>query len=165
VENLVVVRQEVKKVNRRDVMTLVMTHEDFQVDGEYMELHAIKCFCIIKSEGHPDYFFTIAPVEDNLAAEEAEFVPQEIEDSMVQRGRLEPDDIYLAQNILKTDDDNEPAPENLHQEGQGDPLSIFGEWGGHQGVCHQRSVSSVWNHNPNINFHYGVRPTNPPTAL
>jgi hypothetical protein len=136
VENLVVVRQEVKQVNRRDVMTLVMTHEDFQVDGEYTELHAIKRFCIIKSEGDPDYFFTIAPAEENLVAAAPEFVPQEIQD-MVERGTPEPEDIYLAQNnIVETDDDNKPAPENLPQEGQGDPLSIFGEWGGHQGVCH-----------------------------
>jgi hypothetical protein len=53
-----------------------MTHEDFQVDGECTELHAIKCFCIIKSEGDPDFFFTIAPAEENLAAEETEFVPK-----------------------------------------------------------------------------------------
>jgi hypothetical protein len=125
----------VKKVNQRDVVTLVMTHEDFQVDGKYMELHALKCFCIIKSEGDPNYFFTIAPAEENLVAAEPEFVPQEIQD-MVEGGRLEPDGRYLAQNILKTDDDNKPAPENLTQEGQGDPLSIFGEFGGHQGVCH-----------------------------
>jgi hypothetical protein len=124
-----------------------MTHEDFQVDSKYMELHAVKCFCIIKSEhavkcfciikseGDPNYFFMIALPEENLVAAEPEFVPQEIQD-MVERGMLEPNDIYLAQNIVKTDDDNKPAPENLPQEGQGDPLSIFGEWGGHQAVCH-----------------------------
>jgi len=124
VENLVIIRQEVKKVNRRDAMTLVMTHEDFKVDGEYTELHAIKRFCIIKSEGDPDFFFTIALAAEDVAAAEAEFVPQEIQD-MVARGTLEADDVYLAQNIVETDDDNEPAPENLPQEGQGSPLGIL----------------------------------------
>jgi hypothetical protein len=89
---------------------------------------------------------------------EPEFVPQEIQD-MVQRGTLEPNDIYLVQNIVETDDDNEPALENLPQEGQGDPLNIFGEWGGHQGVCHQCSVASIRNQNLSINFSQGVRPT------
>jgi hypothetical protein len=121
VENLVIIRQEVKKVNRRDAMTLVMTHEDFKVDGEYTELHAIKRFCIIKSEGDPYFSFTFALAEEHLAAAEPEFAPQEIQD-MVARGTLEPDDIYLA---LEMDDDNGHAPENLPQEGQGNPLGIL----------------------------------------
>jgi hypothetical protein len=100
----------------------------------------------------------IALTEENLEAGEPEFVPKEIQD-MVQRGTVEPDNIYLTQNIVKTYDDNEPATENLPQEGQGDPLDIFREWGGHQGVCHQRSVASTQNQNPSINFPQGVQLT------
>jgi hypothetical protein len=40
VENLVVLRQEVKKINRRDTMAIIMKHEAFQVDGENIELYA-----------------------------------------------------------------------------------------------------------------------------
>jgi hypothetical protein len=91
-ENLGVLRQEMKKINRRDQMAIIMKHHDFQVDGKNIELYATQQFCTIKKEGHPDFFFTKAPSEENFEAEVQEIVPMEIQ-GMIQCGTLEPDDI------------------------------------------------------------------------
>jgi hypothetical protein len=158
VEDLVVRRQEVKKVNRRDQMTLVMTHEAFQHDGEYIELYAAKRFCIIKKEGDPDFFFTIEPAGNNFEAQEAELVPQEVQD-IIQRGTLKDGDMEVTGDFVEIDDDNEPAPENMPQEGEGgDPMNIFGDWGGHPGTCYRRMGGSR-NQNPDLNFPSGIRPS------
>lgn len=156
VENLVVLRQELKKINRRDQMTFVMKHEAFKVDGEYIELYASKRFCIIKSEGDPDFFFTLAPVGENFEAVEQAFVPGEISD-IIQRGVLEPNDIEMARNFVEIDDDNDPAPENLPLAGEEAQASIFGEWG-HPGTCYRR-MGIARNQSPNLSFPPGVRPT------
>jgi hypothetical protein len=155
-ENLVVLRQEMKKINRRDIMCIIMKHEDFQDDGENIELYASQHYCVLKSEGDPDYFFTSAPAARNVVAEEEESVPIEIQ-GIIERGMLEPDDIEIARNLVEIDDDNEPAPENMPQTGGVDPTSIFGEWG-HPGICHRR-MGNAQNQNPKLNFPYGVRPT------
>jgi hypothetical protein len=42
VKNLVVLRQEIKKINRRDQIAIIMRHEDFKVDGEYIETSLLK---------------------------------------------------------------------------------------------------------------------------
>lgn len=66
---------------------------------------------------------------------------------MMDRRVLGPDDTEIARNLVEIDDDNEPAPENLSQEGQGDPMNIFGEWGGHDGLCYRRTTNAR-NQNP-----------------
>jgi hypothetical protein len=111
-ENLVVLRQEMKKINKRDTMTKIMKHEAFQVNGENIELYVSQRFGVLKSEGDPDFFFTMAPVGENFEAEEQETVPGEIHD-IIEHGIIQPDDIEIARNLVEIDDDNEPAPETL----------------------------------------------------
>ena len=134
-----------------------MKHEDFQVDGENIKLYASQHFCVLKSKGDPDYYFTIALAARNVDAEEEEIVPGEIQ-GIIEHGIVEPDDIEIARNLVEIDDDNEPAPENMPQTGGGDPTSVFaGEWG-HPGICHCH-MGNAQNQNPKLNFPYGVRPT------
>ena len=52
-ELVLTIRQEVRKVNRKDQMCLVFRHP--ALDNE--ELHAVKCWVRIDSQGHPDHFF------------------------------------------------------------------------------------------------------------
>ena len=42
VEGCVVVRQEVKHVTKRDQLCVVVRHDDFKMDDEHIELHAVK---------------------------------------------------------------------------------------------------------------------------
>ena len=50
---LLTIRQEVRKINRKDQMCLVFRHP--ALDNE--ELHAVKCWVRIDSQGYPDHFF------------------------------------------------------------------------------------------------------------
>ena len=57
-ENCTMIRQEVKNVSRRDLLTLIVHHEEFKhADGTFIELYAIKRYWKVHQSGHPDYFF------------------------------------------------------------------------------------------------------------
>ena len=49
----VVVRLEMKTINRREQRAVVFRHDDF----EGVELYAVQRFCRIETEGHGDHFF------------------------------------------------------------------------------------------------------------
>ena len=52
------VRQEVKKINRKDQLSLIVTHPDFKdAEGNLQELHAMKKHFTIEVEGDSDLFF------------------------------------------------------------------------------------------------------------
>ena len=159
VENLVVLQQKVKKINRRDQLALVMTHNDFKLDGKFIELHASRKFCVLKKEGDKDYFFDDVPVGQNLEPNPLEDNPREIQDVIEcsHLGPLDQDDVDVARNFIEIDDDNNPAPENVPQAGETLPENIFGEWG-HQGMCF-RHMTGTQNRNPTISFLQNVRPT------
>ena len=60
-EGCTTIRQEVKHINRRDQLSLVVTHNDFHNDeGNLHELHAVKRYFTVEEEGDPDLFFDAA---------------------------------------------------------------------------------------------------------
>ena len=63
----ITVCQEVKKINRREQLSLVVTHDNF-VDGEGnpQELHGVKKYWQVETEGDQDYFFDIAPTTEEM---------------------------------------------------------------------------------------------------
>ena len=55
------VRQEVKTINRKDQLSLVVTHHDFKDgNGDLQELHAVKKHFAIQEEGDSDYVFDVS---------------------------------------------------------------------------------------------------------
>ena len=59
-EGCLTVRQEVKKISRKDQLSLVVTHDDFKdADGNLQALHAVKKHFSIQEEGDPDLFFDV----------------------------------------------------------------------------------------------------------
>ena len=59
--------QEVKKTNHREQHSLVVTHDDF-IDGEGnpQELHGVKKYWWVETEGNQDYFFDGAPTTEEM---------------------------------------------------------------------------------------------------
>ena len=53
-ENLLVIRQELKTVRRKEQVSVVFCHGDF----EGIELHCAKRWVHVTQEGHPDQLFT-----------------------------------------------------------------------------------------------------------
>jgi hypothetical protein len=56
---MVVLRQEMKKINKRDQLAIVLRHQAFQADGENIELYTAQRFCRIMVEGDPDFFLLV----------------------------------------------------------------------------------------------------------
>ena len=142
-EGLLVIRKELKKVNRVDRMCIIFRHGDF----ENKELHCVERYCNVTTEGAAaDYFDEVTEVtvvneeEKNNANEAQELPPLSKSD--------------LAENIAKlrmegydVDDDNDPAPENIPDataaaessnllSKQSAHSSIYGEWDSCT-ICHR----------------------------
>ena len=79
-ENCVTIRQEVKKVSRKEQLVLVVHHEDFKnPDDSYIELHGVKRYWKVSQEGHPDYFFdAIATTDENANSQEETLMPKAV---------------------------------------------------------------------------------------
>jgi hypothetical protein len=81
------------------------------------------------SKGNPDFFFTIEePMEENWV-DHLKLLPQAIQD-ITAHNLIKYNNIEMAQNLIETGDDNEPAPENTpteHEGGEG--ASYLAIWG------------------------------------
>ena len=78
-ENCETIRQEVKRVSRKEQLVLVVRHEDFKnPDDSHIELHGVKRYWKVSQEGHPDYFFDgIAPTDENANSQDETLMPEE----------------------------------------------------------------------------------------
>ena len=127
-------RQQLKKVSKRDQLCILFTHDDFVQTKNGVEepilLHAVKRFVRVDQEGPQDLFFdeVMDTAERNDQTEEPPpATPKEIME--MQKKSTLPDDAGVSlSHLVEVDDDNEPAPENvpdLADEGSTDH-NIFG---------------------------------------
>ena len=115
---LLAIRQEVRKVNRKDQMCLVFRHPALGNE----ELHAVKRWVRIDSEGHPDHFFDPldVPVDLNQNVELID-VPE------VPTIVGENNSSCIHALGFQVDNNNEPATENLLP---ANPNKVtYGQWG------------------------------------
>ena len=108
------VRQEVKKINRKDQLSLIVTHPDFKdAEGNLQELHAVKKHFTIEVEGDSDLFF-----DGQLAIQPEQppdtLLPSAIDADLIGENHGGTADLLTAlSGVVDVDDDNEPAPENI----------------------------------------------------
>ena len=146
-----VLRREVKKIRRTDQLAIVVSHESFP----NTELYCVERYAKVTTEGPADYLFDNVVVE--AVAEEgdrpgdAQQVPQQdvpILMPAVCRRNFRADDPDLLAAVdagaIEIDDDNEPVPENIPQEGQQDQneCEFNDEWG-HEGICFRRQIGAA----------------------
>jgi hypothetical protein len=138
VENLLVIRRESRKINSRDQMAIIMRHDDFPG----VELYCVERYAHINTAGPAEHYFEAmapparGPDEEPLPANVE--LPQEVVPFLEMRD-VNPTDAQLIASVVPTDDDNEPAPENVPE---GDHFTtISGEWG-HSNICN-RKVTGV----------------------
>ena len=134
------VRQEVKKINRKDQLSLVVTHPDFKdAEGNLQELHAVKKHFTIEVEGDSDLFFDV-----QLAIQPEQppdtLLPSAIDADLIGENHGGTADLLTAlSGVVDVDDDNEPAPENIPTTSTS-PTVLSNEWG-HSGICFRRQNS------------------------
>ena len=145
-------------------MCLVMRHHEItHDDGEEVELYCTEQWAKIISEGEKEGFFNAVEerrieIDDHKGETEEEREPMQQEIlRMAAQNTLTTDDIDVATNLVQTDNDNEPAPENIPSSNDGTDKILNDEWG-HDGFCVRR-MTNIANANPKIIFPHNVEPT------
>ena len=111
-DGCITVCQEVKKISHREQLLLVVMHYDF-IDGEGnpQELHGVKKYWWVKTEGDQDYFFDIAPTSEETPLP---LLPDAIEMELDGGNDGGQNNLLVAlTGVVDIDDDNEPVPENI----------------------------------------------------
>ena len=161
-QDCIVIRMKVRKVNRRDQLVIVMKHDDFKMhNGALEEIYCVFRWCKVTEEGSSDYFFdkeeggrTVATRNETVTAEIQVELPVVVE-NLHNRGFLNGDLLNLNGDV-EVDDDNAPAPENLPV-ADANVDEVFVEWG-HDGVCERRQAGGQKTEVSLFNFggHAGV---------
>ena len=138
--NLVVHCQEVKKVNRKEQLAIVVVCEDIKEEDDPIELYAVRKHFKILREGPSDYFFETSEEAKEDSGEEGEEDPAlsaEVQEILV-RGAHDQPDVQVILNAVEVDDDNQPAPENVPAREEQLPEIFKSSWG-HSGVCYRKA--------------------------
>ena len=128
------IRQEVKKGSRRDQLCVIIHHDDFKMpNGEFIELHTVKCYFKVTEEGDPDQFFD-DPGESQHDNEAPPVPFPEVVGDALNGQSDEMNTLEALCGVVEIDDDNEPAPENIPQRTDNTGTVLESEWG-HDGFC------------------------------
>ena len=103
------------------------------VDGEFIELHAVKQYFKVTEEGDPDLFFN--DPGESQGQDEAILYPLPDVVGEVLNGQMKMNNTLEAlRSIVDIDDNNEPAPENVPAPTD-DPVGYLSTDWGHNGFC------------------------------
>ena len=145
---MIALRKETIKVNRRDQECIVFRHEEFE--GLY--LHCVARWAKVVTEGADSFFFD----EDSAESREEEVVnggddlgvpiPEPILALMGRTTQREDIENVRAMGF-SVDDDNEPAPENIPQNGNTPERSNEGFYNGQEwgwaGFCNRKREGGI----------------------
>ena len=132
-QDLVVRRQEVKTINQKEQLALVVTHPTVLENDEPVELYAVKKHLKVLTESPSDLFFYVEPEEKEQDEEEAPAIPLEVF-KITGWPAHDEHDIAVVSGHLQVDDDNVPAPKNVPAGGEQVP-DIFATSWSHNGMC------------------------------
>ena len=84
-EGCITVRQEVKRINRKDQLSIVIHHDDFKEADEetFQELYAVKKDFTIQAEGDPDFFFDLPVAADVQEEPQEQLLPPVVDDELM----------------------------------------------------------------------------------
>ena len=116
----ITLRQEVKRINQKEKLSLIVKHNDFKNDDEeYQELHACKRHFQIQEEGDPEFFFDIPQQVTPTTEDQSPDMPDAIDAALEGEHVGGVDGLIAAlQGVVDIDDDNNPAPENVPVPGE-----------------------------------------------
>ena len=139
-------------------MALVVTSNEYKnQQGELLELHAVKRWFNVTTEGPSEFFFDHpAPLEQRNGPQ-TQNVNTNVHDSHENAIPDDIDDILRNVGVVglpagfeeMIDDDNEPAPENVPNTDDNHE-SALKSWG-HSGICFRKAAGEV-NSNARLNY-------------
>ena len=137
------IHQEVKHINRRDQLSLVVTHNDFHDDeGNLHEVHAVKCYLTVEEERDLDLFFDAAALGQEPEGQQVPLPPVIDADMNGVNHRGANELIAALTGVVEIDDDNEPAPETIPVPESATTSPILHSSWGHSGFsfCKQEGL-------------------------
>lgn len=149
----VVLRKEVKQIRRKDVEVIVVQSDEVMNDDTHIEIYAHPKHFLVVTEGNPDYFYNKndndqTPTTNEAEEEEVTELPAEVIDRQnLFNLNLTEEDIIALSAVVETDNDNDPAPENvpeLAEEVAG--ACIYKDEWGHDGLCYRRMNTTTANY-------------------
>ena len=133
--DLLVIGRELRTVNNRLQMTILMRHDHF--DGDV--LYCVEKFVRVETSGAAEHYFNAMqptlpqPAQEN---DQEELLPPDVV-PFLDAPTINPTDAQIVAAVVPTDDDNEPAPENIPQPDNAPPPQ--GQWG-HNNICSRRAT-------------------------
>ena len=120
-------------MNRRDQLSLVVTHNDFHDDeGNLHELHAVKCYFTVEDD------FDAATLGQAPEGQQVPLPPViNAYVNGVNNGGANKV-IAALTGVVEIDDDNEPAPENIPVPDSATTSPILHSSWGHSGFCFRK---------------------------
>ena len=159
IEGLVVIRQDSKVVTRRLQDVIVMKHEDFKENDEYIELHSLPRWLKVQQAPPQPFPEGAEAVEEQQEPEEPRELPSAVVAQIASAGVVNSDHILsLVASGVQVDDDNQPLEENIPQGGE-DPSNVFADSWGHNGICHRRQAGGQNVRASLVNFPQNFIPT------
>ena len=136
-------QQEVKKINWKDQLSLIVTHKDFlDAIGNLHKLYAVKKHFGIQEEGDSNFCIDVA--QETQQEQQDELLPAAIDSELSGENHSGTSDLLTAlSGVVDIDDDNGPAPENVLTITTG-PSVLSNTWG-HAGIHFhkQRSIGNT----------------------
>jgi hypothetical protein len=144
IENCVVLRKEMKKITRKEQEAVIFCCE--ALFGE-VELYTVVRWFVVTQEGPINGLFVQAPATSPQGAPEEEEIPTEAQEAITRAqnsGALDDEDISAIRQVIETDDDNLPVPENVPT-GNTRTFATGDQWE-HDGICpyHASFAANNW---------------------
>ena len=133
--DLLVIGRELRIINNRLQMTILMRHDYFDGDVPY----CMKKFVQVQTSGAAEHYFNaVQPILPQRVQEyvQEELLPPDVV-PFLDAPMINPTDAQIVAAVVPTDDDNEPAPENIPQPDNAPPPQ--GQWG-HNNICSRRAT-------------------------
>lgn len=142
--NMIVLRLEKRKIRRKEC-EVVVVQSDMVMDGdEHIEIYAATKHFTVQQEGRKeDFFVTTNPTIEINQPEGEEEVLEPLPEQVVARQNsviFGADDVAELEAVVETDNDNEPAPENVPTVADNTNPCVYNENWGHDGICFRKTV-------------------------
>ena len=97
-QGYITVHQEIKWINRKDQLAIVIHHDNFkEADGETLqELYAVKKHFTIQAKGDPDFFFDVSVVVDAQEQPQEQLLPPVVDDDLMGENHGGQQDLAIA---------------------------------------------------------------------
>ena len=97
-EGCITVCQEVKWINRKDQLAIVIHHDNFkEADRETLqELYTVKKHFTIQAKGDPDFYFDVPVVVDTQEQPQEQLLPIVVDDNLMGENHGVQQDLAIA---------------------------------------------------------------------